>query len=202
MSTAIDNYLLFSLVVGFYWRIVPKGSHKLKPFLWLVQICHIPFFLLLFDRKRGCRRLNLTPILRKKKKAAKTILNMGIHLPNEEITFRSSPTWLNRCATSKNHCRCFDRPVDPRTDLGTWNAVENQKQIPESTSTLINFLKFWILLYINNNRSTALSVVFPTERQLSLISWTIVPFLINNAYKSRHEHYFRLQRSDVLRRVV
>ena len=158
-------------------------------------------FLLLFDRKRGCRRLNLTPILQKKK-AAKTILNIGIHLTNEEITFPSSPTWLNRCPASKNHCRCFDRPVDPRTDLGTWNAVENQKQIPESTSTLINFLKFWILLYINNNRYTALSVVFPTERQLSLISWTIVPFLINNAYKSRHEHYFRLQRSGVRRRVV
>ena len=71
MSTAIDNYRLFSLVVGFYWRIVPKGSHKLKPFLWLVQICHIPFFFLLFDRKRGCRRLNLTPILQKKKKRPK-----------------------------------------------------------------------------------------------------------------------------------
>ena len=138
----------------------------------------------------------------KKKKAAKTILNMGIHLPNEEITFPSSPTWLNRRPTSKNHYRCFDRPVDPRTDLGTWNAVENQKQIPERISTLINFLKFWILLYINNNRSTALSVVFPTERQLSLISWTIVPFLINKAHKSRHEHYFRLQRSGVRRRVV
>lgn len=133
-------------------------------------------FLLLFDRKHGCRRLNLTPILQKKKKAAKTILNIGIPLPKEEITFPWSPAWLNWFHTSENHCQCFDRPVDPKTDLGTWNAAENQKQIPESTSTLINFLKFWILLYINNNRSTALSVVFPIERHLSLISWTIAPF--------------------------
>ena len=202
MSTAIDNYRLFSLVVGFYWRIVPKGSHKLKPFYDLYRYVIFHFFFVVVWQETRLSQTKLDTDFAKKKKVAKTLLNMGIHLPNEEITFPSRPTWLNRCATSKNHCRCFDRPVDPRTDLGTWNAVENQKQIPESTSTLINFLKFWILLYINNNRYTALSVVFPTERQLSLISWTIVPFLINNAYKSRHEHYFRLQRSGVRRRVV
>lgn len=67
MSTAIDNYRLFSLVVGFYWRIVPKGSHKLRPFYDLYRYVIFHFFLL-FDRKRGCRRLNLTPILQKKKK--------------------------------------------------------------------------------------------------------------------------------------